>query len=54
MFNSRGLKHKMNRIHERILRITYKNKSSSFQKLLEKDNSVQTHYRNIQKFAAEI
>ena len=30
----------MNQIHGRTLRITYNDKSSSFQKLLEKDNSV--------------
>ena len=37
MFHSRGLNNKINRIHERALRITYKNKSSTFQELLEKD-----------------
>ena len=54
MFHSRGLNNKINRIHERALRITYKNKSSTFQKLLEKDNSVSIHHRNAQKFAIEI
>ena len=42
MFHSRRLNNKINRIHERALRITYKDKSSTFQELLEKDNSVST------------
>ena len=54
MFHSRGLNNKINRIHERALRITYKDKSSSFQELLEKRNSVSIHHRNIQKLAIEI
>ena len=35
MFHSRGLNNKINVIHERALRITYKDKSSTFQELLE-------------------
>ena len=54
MFHSRGLNNKINRIHERALRITYKDKSSTFQELLEKDNSVSIHHRNIQKLAIGI
>ena len=54
MFHSRGLNNKINRIHESALRITYKDKSSIFQELLEKDNSVSIHHRNIQKLAIEI
>ena len=41
-------------MHERALRITYKDKSSTFQELLEKDNSVSIHHRNVQKLAIEI
>ena len=54
MFHSRGLNNKIKRIHERALRITYKDKSSTFQELLEKDNSVSIHHRNVQKLAIEI
>ena len=54
MFHSRGLNNKINRIHERALRITYKDKSSTFQELLEKDSSVSIHHQNIQKLAIEI
>ena len=54
MFHSRGLNNKINRIHERALRITYKDKSSTFQELLEKGNSVSIHHGNVQKLAIEI
>ena len=54
MFHSRGLNNKIYRIHERALRITYKGKSSTFQELLEKGNSVSIHHRNVQKLAIEI
>ena len=53
MFLSRGINNKINRIHERALRITYNNKSSSFQYLLDKDNSVAIHHRNIRTLAIE-
>ena len=54
MFHCRVLNNKINRIHEKALRITYKDKSSTFQELLENDNSVSIHHRNIQKLAIEI
>ena len=47
------LNNKINRIHKRALRITYNDKSSSFQKLLEKDNSVTIQHRNINILATE-
>ena len=53
MFHSRSLNNNINRIHERSLRITYNDKSSSFQNLLEKDNSVTLHHRNIKILATE-
>ena len=37
MFNSKVLNNKLNRAHERALRITYNYKSSSFSELLNKD-----------------
>ena len=53
MFHSRSLKNKINRIHERALIVTYNEKSSSFQRLLEKDDSVTIHNRNIKILATE-
>ena len=54
MFHSRGLNDKINRIHERGQRITYKDKFSTFQELSEKGNSISIHHRNVRKLAIEI
>ena len=54
MFHSKRLNNKINSIHERALRITYVDNVSSFQELLEKDNSVSIHHKNIQVFATEM
>ena len=54
MFPSRGLNNKINRIHERALRITFNDKSSSYRELLTKDRSVTIHHRNIRALAIEI
>ena len=51
MFHNRRLKNKINRIHERALRITYNGKSPSFQNLLEKHTSVTLHHKNIKILA---
>ena len=48
MFHSRRLNNKINSIHERALRITYQDNTSTFQELLNKDNSVSIHHRNLQ------
>ena len=53
-FRSRGLSNKINRIHERALRITYNDKSSSYGELLTKDRSVTIHHRNIRALAIEV
>ena len=54
MFHNRELNRKINHIHERALRIIYRDNSSSFTELLKKDNSVCVHYRNIQSLAIEL
>ena len=46
MFHSRGFNNKINCIHEKALRITYIDKSSSYGELLTKDRSVTIHHRN--------
>ena len=53
IFHSRILNKKVNRLHERCLRITYNDNTSSFTDLLEIDNSVSVHHRNIQVLATE-
>ena len=53
MFHTPEFNRKINQIHERALRIVYRDNSSSFTELLKKDNSVCIHYRNIQSLAIE-
>ena len=54
MNHSRGLNNKINRLHERYLRIIYNDKRSNFEELLNKDNSVSIHHHNIQALAIEL
>ena len=51
MFHSRSLNNKINRLHERCLRIIYNDKHSNFEELLVKDNSVSIHHNNIHTLA---
>ena len=62
MFHSRKLNNGINHLHERAMRLVYKDYTTlqklerlrSFDELLLKDNSFRTHHRNIQKLAIEI
>ena len=54
MFCSRSANNRINRIHERPLRVTYNDDKSSFVELLDKDNSVLIHHRNLQLICTEI
>ena len=54
MFQSITLKNKLNKLHERALRLVYKNKSLTFEELLEKDKAFSIHERNLQKLAIEM
>ena len=54
MFVSRKQNHHINHILERALRFVYKDYNSSFDELLEKDNSYKIHDRNLQKLVTEI
>ena len=58
MFCDRTLNNKVNRIHERALRITYKDMRSdfdhSFDTMLLRDNAVPIHIRNLQLLMTEI
>ena len=45
---------KINRLHERCLRLIYKDKKSSFVELLEVDSSVSVHDRNLRALATDI
>ena len=54
MFHSRTINNKINRLHERALRIVYCDLKSSFEGLLMKDNSFSIHERKLQSLAIEI
>ena len=54
MFHSRQINHKINKLHERALRIVYNDHFSSFEELLSKDKSVPVHQRNLQILATEM
>ena len=54
MFHSRTMNGKIDRIHERALRLVYSDYVSSFDKLLKKARSFSIHHKNIQSLAIEI
>ena len=54
MFHSRKLNNRINKLHERALRLVYKDLSSSFEELLDRDKSFSMHDRNLQKLAIEM
>ena len=54
MFHCRSFNNKINRLHELCLTITYNDKSSSFEELLVKDNSVSIQYNNIHSLTIEM
>ena len=53
MFHCRNLNNKINWIHERALRLVYQN-NLSFSELLNLDNSVTVHQKNLQVLVTEI
>ena len=54
MFQSRKLKSRINKLHERALRMVYQDYVSSFTELLEKDKPTTIYNRNIQLLATEL
>ena len=54
MFHSRSVNNKINRLHERVLRIVYNDFKSSFKNLLEKDGTISIHPKNLHKLGTEI
>ena len=51
MFYPRSLSNKINRLHERCLRIIYNDKRSALEELLAKDNYASMHHNNIHALA---
>ena len=54
MFHDRHINNKVNKIHERAVRIACKDSHSCFESLLERNNSVSRHQRNLQLLLVEI
>ena len=54
MFHKRGTNNKINRIHERALRIVYHGDVSTFDRLLVKDKPFCIHHQNIQRLLTVI
>ena len=54
MFHSRSIDNKINCLHKRVSRIAYNDFKSSFENLLEKDGTVSTHVKILQKLAIEM
>ena len=54
MFHSKALNNRINHLHERALKIAYKDTSSNFQELLDKDKSCTIHERNLKFLAIEM
>ena len=54
MFYSKEVNNRLNHIHERALRIAYRDANSTFQELLIRDGSVSIHHRNLQLLVTEM
>ena len=48
------MNNRINRLHERALRLVYKDSKLTFQELLREDKSLTIHQRNLQKLAIEM
>ena len=53
-FHSRQLNYKINNLHYRALKLVYRDDLSTFEQLLNRDNSVSIHHRNIHHLAIEM
>ena len=54
MCHNRTNNSKINRLHERCLRLIDNDNKSSFEDLLKKDGSVSIHHRNLRTLAVEL
>ena len=54
MFHNRLLNNKINRLHERCICVIYNDGHSSYDELLNLDNSMSIHHRNLQILATEM
>ena len=54
MLHSRKINNRVNSLHERALRVVYRDYNATFSELLSKDKSVTIHQRNLQLLVTEI
>ena len=54
MFHSRKINNRVNSLHERVVRVVYRDYKATFSELLSKDKSVTIHQKNLQLLATEI
>ena len=54
MSHSRTVNNKINKLHEKSLRLIYNDKKSSFKELIETDKSVPIHIKNLQVLTTEM
>ena len=54
LINRIELNNRINKLHERSLRIVYQDNKASFDELLKRDESFTVHQRNIQTFCIEL
>jgi len=54
MNHNRQINHKINKLHERALRVVYKDYELTFQQLLDKDNAITIHDQNLKKLAIQM
>ena len=54
MFGSRRTNNRINKLHERALRLAYDDYETSFSNFLAKDGSFTVHHTNIQTFLLEM
>ena len=54
MIHSQSINNKISRIHKQALSIVCRDKFSTFENILEKDNKVKIHIRNLQDLVTEM
>ena len=54
LFFSRTMNNKINKLHYRALKCVYQDNFSTFQELLDKDESVKNHHKSIHCLAVEL
>ena len=54
MFHNRSLNNRVSKIHDRALRLVYQNTNLSFSEVLELENVVTIHQRNLKVVVTEI